>query len=756
MANLDPHALRHLQLCIEGLVQGVGFRPWLHRLAVQFDQNGQVANRSQGVIVELEGRIDQQQALIATLQSQLPPFAEIHSLRIEQRPWVGYCDFSIVTSHIGGKPSRLVLPDIAPCADCIADIRNPDSRFYRYPFTSCSHCGPRYSILRSQPYDRERTSMARFRPCSVCEREYGQPDNRRFHAQTIACPACGPVVSLCDAQGQTLAQAECALTQTVGRLHAGDIVAVKGVGGFQLLVDAANGHAVRRLRQRKQRAEKPFALLLADIATAQAVAQIDAAAEAVLTRPSAPIVLLPRQPHDGVADAVAPGQAFLGVMLPASPLHQLLADAFGGPLVATSGNRHHAPLCYRNDAALQTLADIADVFLWHDRDIVRPLDDSVVKFIAARATVLRRARGYAPLPLTVKQPLPPSIALGGHYKNTIALADGHSIIASPHIGDLDDNATLQAFDATVSDMQTFFGITPTHVMHDLHPDFHSTRAAAAMHGKKHAVQHHLAHVFSAMAEHGLEPPVTGFAWDGVGIGEGGEILGSECLSIQPDGYRCLARLYPLPLLGGDRAAREPRRSALSVLYGLLGDRWPDLPCVGQFQAQERALLASMLRNGVNCPPASSAGRLFDAVASLLDLCHVNSFEGQAAMLLEQAALRSVCKADYPYRISGDTPALIDWHLMLSALLDDIGNITVEDIAAKFHNTLAAVIVDIASRAHQANVVLSGGVFQNACLGEKTVTALERAGFSVYLQQHWPANDGGLAIGQIYHLSWSRS
>lgn len=744
---------RHRTLIVQGLVQGVGFRPFVHRLAAQFQQRGRIANTPQGVVIELEGDIAQQQALIDALQTQAPPFTEIQKLVVEDSPWVGFEDFTIVSSAVDGSPSTFVLPDIAPCSHCIADIHNPASRFYRYPFTSCSHCGPRYSIMRSQPYDRERTSMAAFPPCAACELEYREPDNRRFHAQTIACPACGPVLSLCDSAGFSLACADAALSLAVERLRAGEIIALKGVGGFQLLVDARNEYAVDRLRQRKQRPDKPFALLLADLAAAQTVCRIDATGSAMLSASSAPIVLLPRLSGAAVAESVAPDQDCLGVMLPASPLHQLLAATFDGPLVATSGNRHNEPLCYQNNQALNRLGDIADVFLWHDRDIVRPLDDSVVKPMVGKSTVLRRARGFAPLGLTVAQNLPPSIAVGGHYKNTIALGSGHSILASPHIGDLECAETLELFESTLLDMQAFFGISPTCAAHDLHPDFHSSHIAETLTHQRYGIQHHVAHVFSAMAEHGLAPPVTGFAWDGVGLGDNGEILGSECLSIQPDGHRCLARLRPFALPGGDQAAREPRRSALSVLYSLFDEHWPDSASIKQFTAQELTLLESMLRKGVNSPACSSGGRLFDAVASLLDLCHFNRFEGQAAIRLEQAALRSHQEDDYPFRIIEGTPALIDWHPALHSLLADIGHMTRDDIAAKFHNTLASMMVAIARRGNQPNVVLSGGLFQNARLSEKTVTGLQQAGFNVFLQQAWPPNDGGLAVGQLYHLAW---
>ena len=740
---------RNLNINITGLVQGVGFRPFVYRLASQLQLTGWICNVANGVTLSIQGLIENQNAFLHKLHTQLPPFAEISSLTTVAQPLGDYPDFRIIASTTDSQPSAFVLPDLAPCAECLGELQNPDSRFFNYAFISCCNCGPRYSIMHRQPFDRERTSMAIFKRCCSCDSDYHNPENRRFHAQTIACPDCGPILIAHDRYRHKLAEAESALNMAVQQLKQGNILALKGVGGFQLLVDATQSSAVARLRTRKQRPDKPFAVLTANLTSARQLCKIDALAEPILLSTAAPIVILPKQTDSPIVDEVAPNNTHLGIMLPASPLHFLLAQSFGGPLVATSGNLHSEPICFENDQALAKLAEIADVFLLHDRDIIRPLDDSVVRPIMGLNSVLRRARGYSPLPITIEEALPPTLAVGAHYKSTVAIGFGQQIICSQHLGDLDNTEAQSQFEKTVSDLRGFYALQPQAVCHDRHPDYHSSQYALATKLPRYPIAHHQAHVLACMAEHRLKPPLMGIAWDGVGLGWDQSLCGSECLLINDLNIQRLAHFRPLLLPGGDQAARQPRRCALGVLFSLYGQALPDLPVLKSFANQELDILKHMLVKQIHCPASSSAGRLFDAVASLLGLCQFNHFEGQAAILLEQAAAQSFCTESYPFLVSSNRPAIIDWQPMLECLLSDFGQLEINDIAAKFHNSLAKMILEIAQIANQERVVLSGGCFQNALLIEKTVSQLQNAGFRVYRHEKIPANDAGIAVGQLY-------
>ena len=741
---------RHLRIEIGGLVQGVGFRPFVFRLARQHHQNGWICNNPAGVALAIEGEIESQALFLSALQNQLPPFAVINSLKATEGTLEQLTDFTIVASELDGQPSGFVLPDLAPCAECSKELSDADSRFYRYPFTSCSYCGPRYSIMFEQPYDRQRTSMADFKHCPICQQEYTSPDNRRFHAQTIACSSCGPQLGFHDAEGLKLASEEQALTQTVQALEQGHIVALQGIGGFQLLVDAENPLAVERLRARKHRPHKPFALLVENLAAAETLCVIDESARTVLCSSAAPIVLLPRKWDTHLADAVAPNQALLGLMLPASPLHQLLAQDFGRPLVATSGNRHNEPLCYQTEQAFSTLATITDYFLVHNRPILRPLDDSIVRIIAGQPTVLRRGRGYAPT-LQVAESMASMLALGGQWKSSVALSTGHQIIVSQHLGDLDTDASQQLFVETIDDLQRFYALHPQQWIHDKHPDYASSVYAQRQTAIKTPVQHHCAHVFACMAEHGLKPPLLGVAWDGSGLGDDHLIGGSEFILIENAGYRRLAHFRPIAQPGGDQAARQPRRSALALLQALFGDDLPDLECLRTFEDTELRMLKKMLAKNIHCPTSSSAGRLFDAVASLLNVCQIQQFEGQAAMQLEQ--LSNDIDESYPFTVLNSDPMIIDWAPLIQNLLNDFAHRSLGDRAAKFHNTLARIILDRAVFAQQKKVVLSGGCFQNDRLTTTTTNLLQNAGFEVYRHSQIPPNDGGLAVGQLYAAHW---
>jgi hydrogenase maturation protein HypF len=744
----------HLKINIKGFVQGLGFRPFIVRLARQHRQNGCIANTSSGVTIDIEGQPEYQQDFLDSLHNQLPPFAKIDSLTLTALPLEGFDDFRIKDSTTDDKQSAFVLPDIAVCPDCVRDIFDPASRYYLYPFTSCCHCGPRYSIMAQQPYDRSRTGMAAFRPCPACEQDYQGIDNRRFHAQTIACPNCGPHLSLLDGSGRLLSEKHEALREAIKHLQDGKIVAIKGIGGYQLLVDATKREAVERLRLRKHRPQKPFALMVADLAAAQQLCEINALEQQALCSAAAPIVLLKAKPLEAApTSAVAPGSNLLGIMLPYSPLHHLLLnkDVVAQPLhilVATSGNRHNEPICINEQQALTRLAGIADYFLTHDRPILRPLDDSVVRLINGKITVLRRARGYAPLPVTLKTAMPDTLALGGQLKNTIAISHERHVILSQHLGDLDVEAAQQQFKATLADLQDFYQVAPTRIMHDLHGGYASSQFAVSLPQPSRPVQHHYAHALSCMAEHGLEPPALGICWDGSGLGTDNTLWGGEFLLITEQGFERFAHFAPFPLPGGHKAMLEPRRAALGVLYETFGDKAferQDLP----FSAQELNLLQSALSRQLNCPRTTSVGRLFDAIASLLGLCHINGYEGQAAMALEQSAASSASDRHYDFHIQQKTPLIVDWKITLEQLLEEIQLSPVELIAAKFHNTLAEIILAIAQRAGQQTVVLSGGCFQNARLTANAAERLKRSGFAVYCHENIPPNDGGLALGQLY-------
>ncbi|MFZ2313088.1 MAG: carbamoyltransferase HypF [Methylobacter sp.] len=730
-----------------GFVQGLGFRPFTVRLARQHQQTGWVANIADGVSIAIEGDPEQQQQFLYCLNTQLPPFAEIKSLTITRQPLADFRDFQIKTSIANGKLSVFVLPDIATCPDCIRDIFDPASRYYNYPFTSCSHCGPRYSIMARQPYDRNQTSMAGFHICHECEQDYQSLDNRRFHAQTIACPVCGPQLKLLDDSGDFLAEKHSALMMASQHLHAGKIVAIKGIGGYQLLVDGTNQQAIERLRQRKHRPQKPFALMVPDLASALKLCVIDSLEQAALTSPASPIVPLKRRDTQQLANAVAPDSKLLGIMLPCSPLHHLLLHEFGSPVVATSGNRQNEPICIDDQQALARLAGIADYFLTHNRPILRPLDDSVVRLINGKITVLRRGRGYTPLPVSLNTAMPDTLAVGGQLKNTIAISHNKHIILSQHLGDLNSEASQQQFQAALTDLQQFYQITPTRIMHDLHKGYASTQFADHLGLEKHPVQHHYAHALSCMAEHGLEPPVLGIAWDGTGLGTDNTLWGSEFLLITHQGFQRYAHFRPFSLPGGVKAIQEPRRAALGLLYEIFSDVFErqDLP----FTTQELNLLQSALIKQINCPRTTSAGRLFDAVASLLGLCQINQYEGQAAMALENSTASVSSDQHYQFQLNSGSPIVIDWQITIEQLLIDTAHSTPEYIATKFHNTLAEIMLAIAERAGQKNIVLSGGCFQNAYLVEKAASKLNTAGFNVYCHEKIPPNDGGLALGQLY-------
>ncbi|HJS57821.1 MAG TPA: carbamoyltransferase HypF [Vicinamibacteria bacterium] len=739
------------RLLVRGAVQGVGFRPFVYRLAQGLELAGWVENSAQGVTIEIEGPEDRVAEFRRRLVDDKPARAAVEALEPVRLGARGHEGFAIRESDGCGERSALVLPDVATCHDCLREILDSDDRRYRYPFTNCTNCGPRYSIIRDLPYDRERTTMARFALCSRCREEYRDPEDRRFHAEPIACPECGPQLTLWDARGRDVVRRDGAILAAAAALRDGLVVAVKGLGGFHLLVDARRDSAVRRLRQRKGREAKPFAVMVPSLVAARRCATLEPQEEALLASHQAPIVLVRRR-GDAVAPSVAPDNPYLGLLLPYTPLHHLLLAELDFPVVATSGNRSDEPICTDEREALERLRQIADLFLIHDRPIARPVDDSVTRLMGGREMLLRRARGYAPLPVAAAPSVRPVLAVGAHQKNTVALSAGGRVFLSPHVGDLETVEAHAAFTQTTDALCRLYDRRPELIACDAHPDYMSSQWARSGGRPVLAVQHHYAHVLAGMADNELAPPVLGVAWDGSGYGPDGTIWGGEFLRVGRWSFDRVARMKLFPLPGGERAVREPRRSALGALYALHGDRLFDDeadPVLAPFLESERKLLRSMLRQGVNCPLTSSVGRLFDAVAALTGLRAVSQFEGQAAMALEFAIGDESGSGAYPFELVREGSGFVlDWGPALEEVRrDDRSGVAQGRIALRFHNTLAEMIVATAERAGERRVVLSGGCFQNRYLTERAIRRLRKAGLEPYWHQRIPPNDGGIAVGQ---------
>ncbi len=749
--------IQRLRILIRGAVQGVGFRPFVYRLATDAGLAGWVNNSPQGVCIEVEGPAQRLETFLTALEREKPPRASIQSLEPLVLDPVGYRGFAIRPSEEGGGRSALILPDIATCPDCLREMFDPHDRRYRYPFINCTNCGPRFSIVEGLPYDRPNTTMRDFVMCPACRAEYEDPRNRRFHAQPIACPACGPHLEAWRPDGTVLATQEAALQEALAAIGRGEIVAVKGLGGFHLLVDARDDAAVQRLRRRKHREEKPFALMFPRLAAVSHECLVAPLEARLLTAAEAPIVLLRRAPGPSeIAPSVAPGNPYLGAMLPYTPLHHLLLAKLGHAVVATSGNVSDEPICIDEREALDRLGGIADLFLVHDRPIARHVDDSVVCVVLDREMLLRRARGYAPLPIHLPAALPPLLAVGGHLKNSVALAVGQDVFISQHIGDLETLPATRAFERVIADFKRLYAVVPSGVVCDAHPDYASTAYAERTGLPLIRVQHHLAHVMACLAENEVAPPALGVSWDGTGYGLDGTIWGGEFFTIDGPIARRAAHLRPWALPGGDQAVKEPRRTALSLLYeqyGTAGFAQGDLAPVRACSPQEMGILQTMLERGINSPRTSSMGRLFDAVAALLGLQQEVRFEGQAAMALEWAMPALPPSDAYPLDVRpahapGD-PLILDWGPLLDALLRDIRRHVAPGLcAARFHNALVEAIVTVAQRLGYEQVALSGGCFQNRYLLTRAVLRLREAGFRPYRHQRVPPNDGGLALGQL--------
>jgi len=745
-----PASVARRRLEIAGVVQGVGFRPFVFKLAKEYGLAGYVVNTSRGVEIEVEGPVELLDAFVTALPERSPPQAEILTLTSEPLPPLGDSTFRIDHSRAVGRAATLIAPDLALCSDCLRELFEPGNRRYLYPFINCTNCGPRYSIVTGIPYDRPSTAMSKFAMCAECRREYDDPADRRFHAQPNACPDCGPRVVLVDRAGGKIAESALAIEKSVDSLRNGEIIALKGLGGFHLAVNAKDQQAVARLRLRKGREEKPLAVMVRDLAAARQLVELGPEVEDLLNGPAAPILLAPARAGHGLARTVAPGTDRLGVMLAYTPLHHLLLRKFGGVLVMTSGNLSEEPICIDNDEALRRLAGIADLFLLHDREIYVRSDDSVLMRMGGAHRFLRRGRGFVPRPLLLKDDGPSVLALGGELKNTVCLLKGEQAIVGQHLGDLKNLASYDFFRENIGHLLKIFECEPELVVHDMHPDYLSTQWARDEQDRQVlAVQHHHAHLVSVLAEHRQGGPAIGLILDGTGYGPDLNIWGGEILAGDSRGFKRLGAFESLPLPGGDAAVKAPWRIALGYLYAAHGGEVPGLPIL---QGRQVEPVIEMLRRDLNCPQTSSCGRLFDAVAAISGVRSEIAYEAQAAIELMEAAGGGL-ERPYSWAISDDDAI---FRLQLSPMIREIASEVRTgagpgQVSRRFHGTLVAMLTGAAERARRDTglnlVVLSGGVFNNRLLLEGLLESLPAQGFKVLSHEKVPPGDGGISLGQ---------
>ncbi len=767
MSSVIGSKIERRRIIIQGIVQGVGFRPFVYGQALHRNLVGFVLNDSAGVTIEVEGSPDALDGFQRALREKAPPLARIDSLIIEPVEPCYETAFIIAHSQAGSERHALISPDTATCDDCLRELFDPADRRYHYPFINCTNCGPRFTIVKDVPYDRDKTTMRIFPMCPACQAEYEDPLNRRFHAQPNACPTCGPqthFITLSDHNP---------ITTAAQHLAAGSILAIKGLGGYHLACDALNTEAVQRLRQRKHREAKPFALMVPDLETARRLCQVSDAEAVLLQSHRRPIVLLSQRPDCPVAPAVAPAYNTLGIMLPYTPLHHVLLHAFAeqiqpgqlAVLVMTSGNLSDEPIAYQDEDARQRLASIAEGMLAHNRDIHMRCDDTVTRITAGGEQIMRRSRSYVPEPLSLPFDLPaPLLACGGHLKNTFCLGKGQQAFVSHHIGDLENLETLTSFREGIEHFKRLFDIYPKAVAYDLHPEYLATKYALDMDiPRKIGVQHHHAHIASVLAEHGIQGPAIGLAADGTGYGTDGAVWGCEIMSADLLGFERLAHLAYVPLPGGDHAVRQPWRMAAVYLAQAYGDAFLDLdiPFVHQLDRPKWHVLAQMIERGINSLPTSSLGRLFDAVAALIGLRNEVLYEGQAAIELEilaqqqEKGIHEGQSIIYPFTIStrDQMPTTLDVAPMLRGIVSDIQQgVPASEIADRFHHSIAELLATVCFGTREQTglniIALSGGVFQNRLLLEQLVKRLEGMSFQVYVNRRVPPNDGGISLGQI--------
>ena len=748
---------RLVRISVRGVVQGVGFRPFIYRLAQQYDLKGWVRNTSGNVEVEVEGDEAKINNFLKDLESKAPPMSRIEDIKVSFAAPKGYSDFRIEESLSRQGQYQLVSPDIATCPDCKQEILSSADRRFRYAFTNCTNCGPRFTIIEDIPYDRPKTTMRSFKMCPQCQREYDNPLDRRFHAQPNACPVCGPKLELVDSEGRTV---ECEdVINTVSRqLKDGKILAVKGLGGFQLACDATNDGAVRLLRERKRRPSKPLAVMLATIEDVEKHCIISSEERELLESPHAPIVLLHWKEESNITKTVAPRLKYLGVMLPYTPLHNLLLKEVGLPLVMTSGNLSEEPIAKDNDEALIRLKDIADYFLWHNRDIYARYDYSVYMFEESKARALRRARGYAPYPIFLPFKSKQILACGAEDKNTFCLTKDEHAFLSQHIGDMENEETLEHFENTIELYKKLFRVEPEIIAYDLHPEYLATKYALELGAKEDLmlvpIQHHHAHIASCMVENSVKDPVIGVAFDGTGYGSDGTIWGGEFIIADYRDFKRVGRFDYVPLVGGAAAIKKPYRMALSYLYTLFGEDFSleGLP-LAVVDPDEFSVIKQQLNKTINSPPTSSAGRLFDAVSALVGVRGEIDYEAQAAIELEMLAADDVKAEAYPFVIKSEEGiTVVKLDELWSALVSDVKDrVPVPMISLKFHKTVAGITAKmcqlVSKEAGIKRVALSGGVFQNRLLLKLTTAALQKEGLDVFTHRLVPPNDGGVSLGQ---------
>jgi len=765
------------RLEISGVVQGVGFRPFLFGLAHTHGLTGQVSNTAKGVLALVEGNCDAVADFVREISEKSPLLSRVTGIESQEMPVQGFTSFDIVKSRGSNLRNTLISPDVSICANCLAEMKNSIDRRFEYPFINCTNCGPRYTIIQDVPYDRPKTSMKGFQMCADCQKEYDNPLDRRFHAQPNACPVCGPSVYLTDSQGNRMDKDPGdALVQAAAFLKQGKILAVKGLGGFHLAVDAANTIAVERLRQKKKRPDKPFALMAAAASVLFDHVHLGEKEKALLHSYHRPIVLLEKKiakintnEHAGLSPSLAPFNNCLGVMLPYAPLHYLLLEKGPDILVMTSGNRPGEPLSIDNEDALDAFAHIADYFLFHDRDIYFRADDSIARVCAGKQRFLRRSRGYAPLPIQLDRKLPPVLACGGGLKSTICLTRDQNAFLSQHIGDLDNPKVYEFYTRTIDHMKKILGISPVLVAHDLHPGYMSTDYATSLEGSGVTcvpVQHHHAHAVSCMGENHIDEPIIGLTLDGTGLGTDGHIWGGEILVCTHSQFSRKAQLSYVPMPGGDAAVLEPWRMAAAVLFKAYGRSFMDLdiPFLRGLDPQKLSFLCQMMEKKLNSPLTSSAGRLFDGVSSLLGICNTISYESQAAMELEAAAANFNAGAStrtaeaYPFdlieSLREDFPYYeVDMMPCIREIVGDLKQgVSSGEISKSFHITLVNAFVAAAHRVGLdtgiKKAVLSGGVFNNNLVLNHTILGLEKIGFTVYTHTQVPTGDGGICLGQV--------
>ena len=742
-----------LRISISGIVQGVGFRPFVYRLAQELGLNGYVLNDASGVLVEAEGEEEKLNNLLVRIENEKPGNSKIFGLQFSFLEEAGFEKFEIRQSRENGPKGASILPDISACEDCLKEVKDPKDRRFLYLFTNCTNCGPRFTIINSLPYDRKNTSMKNFTMCPDCSAEYTIPTDRRFHAQPNACHVCGPWVSLYDNYGKLICRGEDAFDRAVNLIRRGHIVAVKGIGGYHLICDALNDESVQRLREKKNREERPLAVMFPDIEWVKAETEINPLEERAINSVEKPIVIVKKREGSSLAGSVSPENRTVGAFLPYTPLHYIILKKLKRPVVATSGNMTDEPIARDDKDALERLTKIAEYILSHNREIVRRCDDSVIRLISGKQVPIRRSRGFVPLPVILPFRLSkPVLALGPQMNNTVALGIDNKAFISQHIGDLDNPLAVEFFEETVRDFLKFFDVKPKVVVSDMHPVYYSTRF-----GEKHysdrliKVQHHFAHILSCMADNDIpgNTEVIGFAFDGTGYGTDGTIWGSEVLIISEEGYRRVCHLRPFRLPGGDKAVKEPCRTAFSILFDTFGDEAAELD-FSPLTAKEKAFFMNMIRNNINSPVSTGMGRLFDGISSMIGLKHKVSYHSQAAVLLEQTAMRSGETGSYPFRIE---EGIIDYREMIRNITDDLrDDMPGEIIARKFHNTITDIIINISESVRKdtgiGRVALSGGVFQNSILLENVNLKLKERGFTPLMHQNVPSNDGGISLGQI--------